>query len=148
MKRTVKQFLCMLLVLAISVSICIVPAAASLHSSLYLDAYRAWLTPRSGGRIIVAVDVQALDFMDEIGAKRIEIFESKNSGRTWTSEKIYLSSTTPGMYITNAFYYYDDPVTYYGTPGYKYYADVTVYAGDSTGSDSRVYSTPVVTAIS
>ena len=148
MKRTAKQFLCMFVILAISVSICVVPAAASLHSSLYLDAYSAWLTPKRGGAIVVAVDVQAVGYMDEIGAKRIEIFESKNQGKTWTTKKIYLNYITPGMYVTDAFYYYDDPVTYYGTPGYEYYADVTVYAVDSTGSDSRVYSTPVVTAIS
>lgn len=145
MKYALKKLRLLLLILALCTGIFTLPISA--RSSYYLSAYSAWLYPESGGRICVAVDVQATNYMDEVGAKRIEILESQNNGKTWTVQKIYLNTITPGMYDTDTYFYYDDPVTYYGVPGYTYCAIVTVYASDSTGSDSREYTTPMVTAI-
>ena len=84
--------------------------------------------------------------MEKIGATRIEILESKNNGASWTQYRVFLSSIFPEMLTSGDYLYYDTPVSFTGTPGYKYCAIVTVYARDSTGSDSREYTTPMVTA--
>lgn len=141
MKLSVKKFASLVVALALCLGMA---TTAYARSSLYLDSYRAWLTADSNGEISVVVDVQARDYMDEVGASRIQLLESQDGGETWTTVKIYLKSLHPEMIDTNASYYYDVPVTYAGTPGYNYYAIVTVYAGDSTGSDSRNYVTPVI----
>ncbi len=134
------------LLLALVMLVGITATFASARSSLYIDSYRAWLTPELGGVIDVTIDVAANDIMDEVGASRVQIFESKDGGNTWTSKRIYLKSLFPELVITDDFFYYDTPISYQGTPGYKYYAEITVYAGDSTGSDTKEYTTGVVTA--
>lgn len=142
MKLPVKKFVALFVALAL----CVGTAAATTQSSWYLDAYRAWLSTGDNGAIGVVVQVQATTDMDEIGASRIQLFESKDGGESWETVKIYLKSIFPQMVDTNIYIYYDTPVTYAGTPGYQYYAIVSMYAGDSTGSDTRHYVTGVVTA--
>lgn len=144
MTRKIKNILSIVLVSALCVVIFAVPASA--RSSYYLSAYRAWLTAESNGKILVTVDVQGTGDMEKIGATRIEILESKNNGASWTQYRVFLSSIFPEMLTSGDYLYYDTPVSFTGTPGYKYCAIVTVYARDSTGSDSREYTTPMVTA--
>jgi hypothetical protein len=132
--------------LVAALALCIGGVTASARSSYYLDAYSAWLIAGSNGKIDIAVDVQATDDMDEVGAKRIQLMESSDGGATWDTVRIYVQSLYPNMYTTNNYYYLKIPVSYAGTVGYQYRAYVTVYASDSTGSDSRIYKTSVVTA--
>ena len=144
MKSAAKRVSCVFLVVVLSISAFLMPASA--RSSWYLDSYRAWLNPKSGGEITITVDVQATGDMDELGAKRIVVYESEDNGESWTEYKIFLSLLFPEMLTSGDYLYIDSPVSFTGTPGYKYYAVVTVYAGDSTGGDSRDYTTPIVTA--
>ena len=119
---------------------------AAEQSSLYLSAYRAWLTPEAGGVIDVTIQVQAVDYMDDVGALYVEIWESPDGGDTWDCATIYRNSMYPELLVQDDYLYYDTPISYEGTPGYKYYAIVEVYAGDSTGWDSKEYQTYTVTA--
>ena len=144
MKSTAKRISCAFLVVVLSISAFLMPASA--RSSWYLDSYRAWLNPKSGGEISITVDVQATGDMDKLGATRIEVLEPKNDGVSWSRHKVYLPPIFPEMLTSGNYFYYDTPVSFTGTPGYKYCAVVTVYAGDSTGGDSRDYTTPIVTA--
>ena len=119
---------------------------AAEQSSLYLSGYRAWLTPEAGGVIDVTIDVQAVDYMDDVGALYVEIWESADGGDTWDCVTTYRNSMYPELLTQDDYWYYDTPISYDGTPGYKYYAIVEVYAGDSTGWDSKEYQTYTVTA--
>ena len=119
---------------------------AAEQSSLYLDGYRAWLTPERGGVIDVTIDVQAVDYMDDVGALYVEIWESDDGGSSWDCVRTYSNVLHPELLVQDDYWYYDTPISHQGTVGYKYYAQVCVYAGDSTGSDSRVYVTPTVVA--
>ena len=121
-------------------------AADGVRSSLYLDAYRAWLTPVNGAKINVNVHVQAVDYMDDVGSTKIVIYESDDGGSSWENVRTYYSALEDNMLDQDTVIYYDTAVVHQGTDGYKYYAVVTVYAGDSTGSDTRDYVTPTVTA--
>ena len=147
MKHSWKKVSVLLLTLALMTVTLVVPAVAAEQSSLYLSGYRAWLTPQSGGKIAVSIDVQAVDDMDDIGALAVEIYESSDGGSTWGRVRTYYSALYPELLVQDDVLYFDTPIYHQGTAGYKYFAVVEVYAGDSTGSDSREYQTYTVTAI-
>lgn len=119
---------------------------AAEQSSLYLSGYRAWLTPESGGKVDITIHVQAVDYMDDVGALYVEIWESSDGGSTWDCATTYNCSMYPELLVQDDVLYYDTPISYEGTAGYKYYAVVGVYAGDSTGSDCKEYQTYTVVA--
>lgn len=147
MKRYWKKMTALFLVLTLLNAAIAVPAcAADSRSSLYLSYYRAWLTPESGAIIDVTIDVQAVDYMDDVGALSVTIYESADGGSTWDSDGTYTSALFPELLDQDTYIYYDTPISHQGTAGYKYYAIVTVYAEDSTGSDSKTYNTTIVTA--
>ena len=147
MKRYSKKALALFLSLALMVVAIAIPVgAADARSSLYLSYYRAWLTPVSDAKINVNVDVQAVDYMDDVGALSISMFVSSDGGRTWDSDGTYASALYPDLLDHDSVIYYDTAVVHQGIEGYKYYAVVTVYAGDSTGYDTREYQTTTVTA--
>ena len=148
MKRYWKKATALFLMLTLLTAAIAIPAAAvDSRSSLYLSGYRAWLTPESGAKIDVTIHVQAVDDMDYVGATTVKIYESSDGGSSWTRVRTYLSALEEGMLVEADVLYYDTPISHQGTEGYKYYAVVTVYAEDSTGSDSREYQTTTVTAI-
>ena len=147
MKRFWKKTTALLLTLALMCAILIVPAgAASGRSSLYLSRYRAWLTPKSDAKINVNIDVQAVGDMDNVGALSVTIYESTDGGSSWDEDATYYSALFPELLQQDTYWYYESPISHQGTAGYKYFAVVEVYAGDSTGSDSREYTTTTVTA--
>lgn len=147
MKRYWKRATALFLTLALLTAAIAVPAgAADSRSSLYLSAYRAWLTPVSGAEIAVNIDVQAVGDMDDIGALSVTIFESADGGDTWDSDGTYTSALFRELLDHGTYLYYETPIYHEGTAGYKYYAVVKVYAGDSTGSDTKTYVTETVTA--
>lgn len=52
---------------------------ASARSSAYLSSYCADVTPESGGKLVVTVDVSGVGSMTQIGATKIYIYESTNN---------------------------------------------------------------------
>lgn len=120
-------------------------ASAGVYSSAYLNSYRAGVTPKSGEKIVVTVDVTGVGYMPELGAKTIQMYESQD-GANFTRVKTYRSSAYPKM-MGSGTSFYEDVITHQGTAGYYYYARVTVYAGNENGSDERTFDTPAVRAI-
>ena len=78
--------------------------------------------------------------MTDIGASEIHIYESttRNGAYTWVAS--YYAEDYPDMLGTGTTYY-KTPVIYQGTAGRYYIADVTFYAGNSSGHDTRDYTT-------
>lgn len=118
------------------------PPAISPDSSAYLSAYSADLTAISGCQLPCTVDVSAVIVATQIGAKNIYIYESQD-GVSFSRVANYSYLNHPDMMGSGVFYI-DTPITYIGHAGYYYYASVKVYAGNSTGGDSRWYNTAVV----
>lgn len=110
-------------------------ASAAVQSSAYLDAYCVAMTPDSNGKLVITLDVTGVDYMTEIGAKTISVYESTN-GKDFYWVKTYESSDYPKM-MGSGLYYYKDVLTHQGTAGRYYYATACVYAGNSTGGDER-----------
>lgn len=144
MKSFTKKSLAALMIIA-TLS-CVLCVGASARSSDYLSAYSAGVTAKSGGRIVVSVDVAALGNMTQIGASRVIIYKSSDQ-TTWNSVATYNYEDYPSM-MTSGYSCNMDVLTYYGIAGYYYKALVTCYAGNASGYDSRLYSTSGTKAIS
>lgn len=145
MTHFAKRILSGLLTVVMVSSILCTAASASVQSSAYLNSYRATIVPESGGLIVVNVSVDGVSPMTEIGAKTIYIYESLDN-RSFYRVGTYESSVYPQM-LGSGMNYYEDPITYLGTPGRYYYASVWVYAANEDGSDEKNYSTASKQAI-
>ncbi len=140
MKRT--KIVSLLLLICVTASLLCVQASA--RSSNYLDAYRVVLTPQSGGKIVITVDVDGIRNMTQIGASTIFLYESRN-GTDFTRIKTYNYEDYPTM-MGSGIHHYKDAATYYGVVGRYYYATAYCYAGDETGYDEKSYTTSTVRA--
>lgn len=143
MKYYGKRVLCgFFMVCMLSAVLC---TFASARSSAYLDGYSATVTPQSGGKMAVTVQVAGVGTMTEIGATDIYIYESSDN-KSFKQVKHYNYEDYPAM-MGSGTVYYKTPVTYSGKVGYYYYASVYVYAAKSGGSDTGHYDTTSKRAI-
>ena len=146
MKTSVKRLLGVILTVSIVASLLSVAASAAVvRSSNYLDAYACSVSAENNGKIEVCVEVDAIVNATEIGATEIYIYESTN-GEDFTCVAEYFAEDYPEM-LGSGRSYYDEPIIHRGTVGKYYYAAVYVYAGNSTGGDTRAVNTNVVRAI-
>lgn len=143
MKKTLNRILCCLMAICTLTSLLCTTASA--RSSDYLDAYRAGVVAKSGGKLVIAIDVCALGTHDMVGTSKINLYESSN-GVDFTRIKTYNYKDYPKMMAYNTFSHVEDVVTYNGTPGKYYFADVCFYAGKDGGYDEKWYSTAAVKA--
>lgn len=140
MKHMTKRLLTMAFSFAL-IAVMLVPmAGAATRASYYFAVTEIEATATGGGKVVVEFDVTATHTMDELGATKIIIWKRQSNG-TYTEAKTYSNSiietNTAGAY---------GRVTYYGTPGTKYYATVVCYAKDSNGSEKLYCDSNVVTA--
>lgn len=138
-----KRILCGLL--AVSLLSALLCTVAFARSSAYLDSYRATVTAKSGGKMVVTVDVSGVGTMTEIGATTIYIYESVDN-KSFTRVATYEHTDHPEM-MGSGTHYYEDPVTYHGQVGYYYFASVYCYAANANGSDERNYTTAARRAV-
>lgn len=143
MKNFGKRILCGLL--AVGLLSALLCTAAYARSSAYLDSYRATVTAKSEGKMVVTVDVSGVGTMTEIGATTIYIYESKDN-KSFTRVATYEHTDYPEM-MGSGTYYYKDAITHNGTPGYYYFASVYCYAANANGSDEKNYTTSAKKAI-
>lgn len=146
MKALWKRLFSVLMTLCILSSIlCTVASAVTVRSSAYLDSYVCSVSAERGGKIYVTASVNAVINATEIGATDVYIYESSNNEDFICVEE-YHAEDYPEM-LGSGRHFYDDVAVYEGTPGKYYYAAVYVYAGNSTGGDTRSYDTASVRAI-
>lgn len=92
------------------------------------------------GEIDICYDVQANTIADEVGISSIKIYRSSGSYITTITGTIENDLIRTGVARHMSSY------TYKGTSGVTYYAEVTVFAKIGTDFDSRVVTTPTITA--
>lgn len=138
-----KRLPALLVVIALLISCCQLAIASDVqpYASEYLSRYTVALGPgKNSGEVILAYSVLATDTMTQLGISKVEIYKSNGSYVT----TIYGNSTNKLMgYSTE---HHNGNYIYTGTSGVSYYAKVTVYAKDSTGSDYRTVTTATAKA--
>lgn len=91
------------------------------------------VTPIGNGQLNIHFTIQGTNRMSRIGARSIVIYEQP--GVTWLKAASY-DQYDEGMSATNA-YIHGNSIYFNGTPGVLYQIVVTLFAQDSSGSDSR-----------
>lgn len=143
MKRTVKKLLCCLFALCLlSGTLCY---AAEPRSSAYLNSYCAGLTAVDGGGIVITVDVDTVVNATEVGASRIDLWESTDGSHFTRIAQLYPEDYP--LMMGSGWSHCKDVTTYQGVVGRYYLADVYCYAANATGSDTRIYTTAVEKAV-
>lgn len=109
--------------------------------------YTCYATASSGsmGKVEIEFSITGLREMDEIGASSIIIYEDDGNG--FEVVKTFLSSNNGYEYLLRSNNRKNTAsVTYTGNIGDRYYAKVYFLARDSSGGDTEIITTNVVTA--
>lgn len=146
-----KRILSIALSLFMLMSVCVVGASAAElpadtnsmlvpRASFYLTGHSASARAGSGSRtMVISYNVSSSVSATSIGVEKIVIYRSNGSevATIWGTSGNGLIRLASGVHAGN--------YTYTGTSGQSYYAEVTVFAKNSSGSDSRVLTTGTVT---
>lgn len=127
------------LLLAIVLLLPVGAMAAEARSSLYLDSYSAYVYRAGWGKIQVWFEVNGTDYLDEIGALEIQLYESKDNAN-WTWVKTYDYTDHSGMLGYND-YFHGGHIEYKGTLGRYYKAYVCIWGGKDGAGDTRYFWT-------
>lgn len=113
------------------------------QASEYISQTTTAIVALGGGKIEVDFDITATDIMKDVGALQVDIYEV-GTGSVWSHhyEDLgygYLMGHNTGSYSRS--------VTYDGTSGHEYYANVQFFAGEH-GVAGDIYNmvTVIITA--
>lgn len=138
----VKKKIRVLISLMLAAVLCTVSVSAALaRASAYIDWYSMNVTPVGSGVLGIEFSVKGTGKMSALGAESITI--ERQSGTKWIQDAEF-DRYDEGMVGKNAFTY-TNTIPYNGTPGTKYKVTITLFAENSSGSDSRT-QTFIVTA--
>lgn len=112
------------------------------YASNYFNIYSVKLTDKGDGKISIDYTVQSKSIMDKLGIKKIELEKESNS--TWETIKTYTNSTYPSLIIQNTAKI-TGSLTYSGSTGSTYRAKATFYAKNSSGSDTKNFTSSSIT---
>lgn len=106
------------------------------YASNYLNRYLVTLVSGdSSGEVVLSFSIRGMDKMSLLGVSKVEIYRSNGVHVTTIP-----GNTTNGL-LGSSVAYHSGMYTYRGAAGASYYAVVTVYASNSSGSDSRIVTT-------
>lgn len=133
------KFIAICLIFSLMMPVQANAASAEARASYYLDSYQAYVYPAGSGEIQVWFDVTGVDYMDEIGALSIHIYESSDNS-TWTYKTTYRHTSYSSMLGTDDIFHAGH-ISYQGTAGKYYKAYVCIWAGRDGDGDTRYYWT-------
>ena len=108
------------------------------YSNAYIRSIGATVS-KSGDTLYVTFTVKGTGPMTSIGASCVQIYTAGG-----TPVKTFWSSSNPSMLGSNCTVH-TSSVSYDGTDGTSYYAVVTGYASNSSGSSTETYTTSTIT---
>ena len=109
------------------------------RASYYLDSYNAYVYPAGNGLVQVWFKVIGVNYLDELGALTIKIYESTDN-ENWTWVKSFTHESTAGMLGYDDFYH-SGHVDYQGVVGRYYMAYVCIWGGADGDGDTRYFWT-------
>lgn len=122
------------LFLAISMMFSTTATAAMPRASDQLGAYEVNAVACGSGKLAIAFSVEGTGIMDSIGAEKIKIYEAFGSDGWMLVRSI--GTSTSGMTASNK-NLYGTTMYYNGISGVEYKVQVTIFATNSKGTDSR-----------
>ena len=139
-----KRFLSLLFALLLLFSLSTAAYAVDARASDYFGYTSVRAYAKSGGKILFEVDINATHTMQEVGASEIYVYEQQDDG-SWDNVYTFTMDDHPYLIETNTAGAFVD-ATYQGTVGKNYFASVSCYAKDSSGTERIMFDTYVVTA--
>lgn len=136
------------LIIALATPVSATPAAANSatpRASYYIDAYNTYICPMGGGELQIWYEIMGTGDMDEIGTLSIRLYES-NDNIIWTWVYTFFHESNPTMLAYDD-WYHCSYVSFPGTRGKYYKAEVCLWAGKDGGGDSRYMWTPAERAL-
>lgn len=116
------------------------------YGSDYITGYGGYCAAAGNGKVIIYYDLTGNGTQNFLGLKDIYLWESRDNGATWHIAKQFHWTDYPNMMGRMKFVFSSENV-YYGTAGYKYYAEMNAWAGSSpTNGDLRTFYTGIITA--
>lgn len=131
----------LLLVFAMVVPMSVKAAEIQPRASYYLDSYNAYVYLPGTGEVRVYFHVSGTNYMDELGALSISLYESTD-GINWTWKKTFTHDSTSGMLSYNDDFH-SSYVSYNGVAGRYYKAYVCIWGGKDGDGDTRYFWTSV-----
>lgn len=145
MKKKHSMLLKTIALLMVIVFLCpTVVNAVEPRASDYLSSYSAYVYPAGWYKVQVWISVSGVEYMDEIGALNILLYESTDN-ENWSLVKTFRYVDYPDMLGYND-HLHTGHVEYAGTIGHYYKAYVCVWAGKDGDGDTRYFWTSPVKA--
>lgn len=114
------------------------------QASEYIAKTTTGIIALGGGKIEVDYSITATDAMKDVGALQVDIYKVGVGAPVWSH---YYTESGYGDLMGHNTSSYTKSITYKGTSGCKYYANVTFYAGeDGVAGDLYIMDTVVITA--
>lgn len=142
MSKRILRSISIILVIVFLVSAPVHAFAAEARASAWFTGYGASIVASGNGKINIEFRVVGTGTMTKLGASTIDIYKSNGA---FVKTISYTTSGNGYMMGYNTAYH-SGSVPYSGVAGQKYYAVVTFFAKNSSGSDSRSYTTGYKTA--
>lgn len=142
MKKGIRSisFLLVFILLLSSVSMAAAPEFDHTQESAYIINKSGSVVPTGNGYMTIQFSILGTGIMEMIGALHISLYKSNG-----TLVKSYDYWNYSSMMGYNDYVHYGT-VSYHGVSGQSYYAVITFYARNSSGSGNRIYTTATVTA--
>ena len=122
--------------LALAAIIILSCISAGARASEYLSSYGAYASAGDTGEITIDFEVTGNQISDRIGVSKITLY--RDNGRM---VEAITGSVNNGLISRSDAFHFGSHTFDHLTPGESYYAEVTVFAEDNGGSDSRVIET-------
>lgn len=107
--------------------------ATEVRASEQIRSYEMNVVQNGGGQLEIYFMIDGKNIMKRIGARSIAVYEP--SGTVW-SKVVSYNQDDAGMSVSNDFHH-SNSILFNGTIGVQYQVVITVFAQDSSGSDSR-----------
>lgn len=142
MSKRILKLISVILVIVFLVGAPVYALAAEARASAWFSGYGASVVASGSGKINIEFTVVGTGTMTKLGVSTIDIYKSNG---TFVKTISYTASGNGYMMGYNTAFH-SGSVPYSGVSGQKYYAVVTFYAKNSSGSDYRNYTTSITTA--
>lgn len=142
MSKRILRSISVILVIVFLVSAPVHAMAAEARASAWFTGYGASIVASGNGKINIEFRVVGTGTMTKLGASTIDIYKSNG---TFVKTISYTASGNGYMMGYNTAFH-SGSVPYSGVAGQKYYAVVNFFAKNSSGSDTRSYTTAYKTA--